>query len=326
MSSGEEGQFGSSGGENPYAAPEASAEPEPTHAGDGALSERMQGGASVGEVFEAFGKIAAESAESGVLWLVVGFQIVMAGVSQLPAMFVDPNNPGALSSQDMGMMGLSYMVVLLVGSVGMILQRPLRKVYFEGAEVYGGLGDVISDAMSRLGTAAGFIFAYTLIVILGLVACIVPGIVAAIGLVPGYYLAVASDDLAVTDVVTEAWDLFRRHWASIIGAGLVYLVVAVVVLAPVYGTLMVTDGLTTIPGQMAINLLSGIFAILFYVALIARVEVADRKGRHRAVWSRISLPAPDESAAGSGADAAPGAESDDGAAGGGGSGRSDIEW
>jgi len=275
MSSGDEGQFGSSGGENPYAAPEASAEPEPTHAGGGALSERMQGGASVGEIFEAFGKIAGESAESGVLWLVVGFQIVMAGVSQLPAMFVDPNNPGAASGQDLGMVGLSYLVVILVGSVGITLQRPLRKVYFEGAEAYGGLGEAFSDAMSRLGAAVGLVFAYTLIVMLGLVACIVPGLVAAVGLMPGYYLTAASDDLAVTDVVTEAWDLFRRHWASIIGAVVVYSVVAVVVLAPVYGTLLVMDGLTTIPGQIAINLLSGIFAILFYVALIARVEVVE---------------------------------------------------
>ncbi len=298
MSNGEDGRFGSSGGDNPYAAPEASAEPEPTHAVDGALSERMKGGASVGEVFEAFGKIAVESAESGVLWLVVGFQMVMAGVSQLPAMFVEPNNPAALSGQDMGMMGLSYLVVMLIASVGITLYRPLRKIYFEGSDVYRGAGEAVSDAMSRLGPALGFIFAYVVITILGLAACLVPGVVAAVGLVPGYYLTVASDDLGVTDAVTEAWDLFRRHWASIIGAGFVYIFAAVVVLAPVYGMLMVMDGLTTVPGQIALNLLSGIPAILFYVALIARVEVADRQGRHRQIWERISLPAPDGSSDG----------------------------
>jgi hypothetical protein len=287
MANGEFGENSDQG--NPYAAPESpSAASQPA---SGEVPGRLQGGASVGEIFNATSELFGTALESGVLWLVVFLQGLVAVVSQAPAIMLEGRPPSSLGGSDAAMFFAIYLFLFLASCVSVTLYRPLRKLYFIGPRAFEQAGDALSDALSRFGAALGYMFVVGIIVVVGLILLIIPGLIAAISLPLGLYLIVASDSLGVGDTVSESWGLFKRNWGSIIAAGLAYFLALLVALIPVYVALFSAGLGESIVARTCINAVIGVPTLIFYAAMLCRVEVDDRmSGRSRSVWEQISMP------------------------------------
>gem|GEM_PF-4787363 len=122
---------------------------------------------------------------------------------------------------DAGEIGLGQVVLLVVASITYVFLLPLQA----GAMVYGvlqqlrgepvTLGECLGAALGRFGSLLGAAILTGLAVMFGLLACIIPGVVIALGLFVVSPIIMVERHLGVVDALKRSWELTNYHKGTI---------------------------------------------------------------------------------------------------------------
>ncbi len=82
----------------------------------------------------------------------------------------------------------------------------------------------IFDGFRRYGKSMGVYYMYAIIVVLGFVALIIPGIIALVGLLPAVYMVLDKDYDAV-DTIKKAWEMTNGHKGDLFVLGIILVLI-----------------------------------------------------------------------------------------------------
>ena len=171
---------------------------------------------------------------------------------------------------------LTIVQVVAVMTLRVALLNTLRDVALGGPTAVGNLGAVVNDVRRRLGASFVITVVVGLIVSIGMVLCILPGLVALFFLAFAPYLVVARD-MAVMESLRESARWAAREWMLLLTA-LVVAVVAVAALMMAAGVasavgLRPSTGIAVgLIGGWAVNTLVGYLAFLWWGAVYVTAE------------------------------------------------------
>ena len=208
-------------------------------------------------------------------WLTIALvDLLFVGVSIGVVLATGGAEPGR------GAMGVVQTIGVIQGVLIMTLRVALlwtlREVGFRGPTAVRNLGDVARAVGQRLGSALGITVVMGVIVSVGLVLCVVPGLVALFFLAFAPYLVVAKG-LGVVESLGESARWAQRQWAVLLTA-LVVAIVASGVLACVVGVIGGLGGQGSAPismgllGGWAVNTVLGYVAFLWWGAVYLSAE------------------------------------------------------
>ena len=201
---------------------------------------------------------------------------------------IDPNTGTVTTTTSTTSFGNAILLALLAGLISFLIQYLLTGALTRGAagSVIGRPVDVKASygyAFSRLLPLIGLALLVGIVVALGLVLLIIPGIIFAVFLamaVPAFIV----ERLGVTASMSRSWNLVKGYWWHTLGvifvAGLIASVITRVFSA-IGGTSFLGVWITSAIGQIITAPFVALVAVLLYVDLRARHEglTADTLGQ-----------------------------------------------
>ncbi len=277
--------------QNPYQPPEADdlhAEPEAT----AAMTDDVW--AIPGLTWKNAKRLTRRALETNVLWLVGLFQALYVAAIFAPQGLSGMQPAGPFSQQeppDPGNIPEEFLPLVVAGmAVGVIsmmlagtLLRPMRRLLLDGTHAVGGAGEAFSMGIRRLPHMLGVGILTYLAAIVGMCACIVPGLVISIALWFPIYVVLATD-LGVIESMKGGWEFFKRQWKPYLVGAAAFVVVYMAVTCPLTFLSMVP---IVGPYLWAVAF-AGIFLGLYvgYTALLCTLEQRDRHQYGAAAWEQ----------------------------------------
>ncbi len=161
---------------------------------------------------------------------------------------------------------IAIVQVILILSLRVALLSTVRRVAFEGAEAVGSLGAVVQNMIGRIGPSILITLVMGIIVTVGFILCVIPGLVALFFFAFAPYL-VAARGTEIVAGLQESARWARREWLLLVTALLVAIVVS--------GAIACVVGLVTGAGFRAVVAVpAGLFGgwvfntILGYIAFL----------------------------------------------------------
>jgi len=172
-------------------------------------------------------------------------------------------------------------VSLVIGAVMLGLYRPIRMALVQGPEALGGTGALLKLAYTGFLPKLGIMLVVGIAIGIGLVLCIVPGVLAAYFLCLAAYL-VAAVDQPIGDAIRRSIELAKTNLVPLIVAIVVYVVVigvATGIGATLGAVLTATLGaiglLVAQPIAALVGVAVGYVGFVFFGAVAVTVETAD---------------------------------------------------
>lgn len=78
----------------------------------------------------------------------------------------------------------------------------------------------VFDGFNSLGKALGVYFLMVILIIIGIILLIVPGIILALGLSMVYYVMIDKPELGVVDTLKESWRIMKGNKTKLLGLSL----------------------------------------------------------------------------------------------------------
>lgn len=280
---------------NPYEPPSAGQVSDPSPQPDSSTQDWSLS-SFPGVVWENTKVLLEHARTANILGFIVVIQIFYVVATNIPNILLgqtstNPFDPDANSapsdfaveSPELIMVAAGIGVVILV--VGQLLAtsmvRPLRRLYFDGFEAIPDFNAAFSMGVSRVPKLFVVGFLWFLISAVGLLACILPGVVLFFLSWFPIYVAVTTD-LGIVDSLSGGWELAKRQWKAF---GLL-----VLIMIGVFGVLSCPlMMLQMIPGiglflNMAANVVTSTLLVVFYMALLITIEERDRALYGAAAW------------------------------------------
>lgn len=280
--------------DNPYQPPESERLTETSDPGPagGAVDAPRDIWSIPSAVWENGKRLWSRCAETNLLWVILGIQLLHLG-STSGMQFMMGSEPGPSLGQSepeltpeqlaelwpvfLGIIVLVVGLQLVTGS----LMRPMHRLLFDGSKSVGGVGDALGMGLPRIPHLIGTGILVYVLLFLGLLACLVPGIVISVAMWFPLYLAMTTD-LGVIDSLTSGWEFFKRQWSAYLVGGLALIVAYMAVLCPLMALSFVP-----VAGPFIWVSAAGILAALLFVAfmsLMGTLEQRDREMHGSTVW------------------------------------------
>lgn len=280
---------------NPYEPPSAGEVSAPSPQPDSSAQDWSLS-SFPGVVWENTKVLLDQARTTNVLGFIVVIQIFYVFATNLPNLLLgqtsmNPFDPDASSAPSDFAVDNPELLILAAGfGVGVVvvgqllatsMVRPLRRLYFDGFEAVPDFSAAFSMAVSRVPKLFAVGFLWFLIAAVGLLACILPGVVLFFLSWFPIYVAVTTD-LGIVDSLSGGWELAKRQWKAF---GLL-----VLIMIGVFGVLSCPlMMLQMIPGiglflNMAANVVTSTVVVVFYMALLITIEERDRALYGAAAW------------------------------------------
>jgi len=178
-------------------------------------------------------------------------------------------------------MALGYFGALVVASLQMAMFRPMRIALVQGTDELGGVGGTLKEVFSKFVPAFVVVLITGVVVAIGLMLCVLPGLIAAILMMFVGYLVVATD-AGIGEAFGESFRLVKENLVAVLVAIVVLFTVGSLVAGCGWGIMFGAMALTPQYGGLIatitmffINFTLFIFLNLFMGAFVTTIETSD---------------------------------------------------
>ena len=232
--------------------------------------------------------------ETGLLWVIVVLQLLNSVSGSLPDWMMGKGlfqptatgtgTAGAEAEMSPSMAAFTFTAIAVSFGFQLLqlsMMRPLHRLYVDGPDAFGNISEACSAALSRFLPMLGVGIMVGLSVLVGICACVVPGLVIALFAGIPIYI-VLTTELGVLDSMRGAIDFVKRQWQGYTVGMLALLAPVLVLLVPLIFLLL--SPIPTALVYLGITIPISVGLYFGFLGLYCVLEERDRQEYGAAAW------------------------------------------